>query len=329
MIRQPIVIVMVALGLAVTANTSRADINLDFVTVGNVGNAADDTGYGAVDYAYQIGQYEVTAGQYTTFLNAVAATDPYGLYNPEMSSHDYGCKIQQNGTSGNYTYSVAPDRANRPVNFVSWGDAARFINWMHNGQGNGSTENGAYDLNGATSTASLMIVMRNANATYWLPSEDEWYKAAYHKNDGVTGNYFDYPNGSDILPSNDLVSPDPGNNANFLLGTDDYTIGGPYYMTEVGEFENSVSPYGTFDQGGNVWEWTEAAPTDSARGLRGSSWIKGPEWLAASARGYNDPAGEYRGAGFRVARVPEPGSFTLMLCGVLAGCLWRYRKRKN
>ncbi len=137
--------VMVALLLAVTASVARADVfnmgsgltNLDFVTVGNAGNAADSTGYGAVDYAYAIGKYEVTAGQYTAFLNAVAATDTYGLYNTSMWTYRrrHGCKIQRSGSSGSYTYSVAADCANRPVNYVSFWDAARFVNWLHNGQG--------------------------------------------------------------------------------------------------------------------------------------------------------------------------------------------------
>ena len=60
-----------------------------FVPVGNPGNAADPaTGslYGDVNYEYSIGQYEITIGQYTEFLNAVAASDPYGLYNSSMAS---------------------------------------------------------------------------------------------------------------------------------------------------------------------------------------------------------------------------------------------------
>ena len=81
---------------------------------------------------------------------------------------------------------------------------------------------------------------RKANARYVLPTEDEWYKAAYHKNDGTTGNYFDYPTSSDVAPSNQLIDPDPGNNANF-----DTSV-----FRDVGAFENSASPYGTFDQGG-------------------------------------------------------------------------------
>ena len=61
------------------------------VTVGNPGNAADTrydaTGFGSVGYVYQIGKYEVTAGQYTEFLNAVAKADPNGLYNTAMGDH--------------------------------------------------------------------------------------------------------------------------------------------------------------------------------------------------------------------------------------------------
>lgn len=260
--------------------------SLDTVSVGNPGNAADiryaTPGYGSVGYSYHIGKYEVTAGQYCEFLNAVAKTDTYGLYNSAMWTSEYGCKIERQGTSGNYTYSVALDYANRPVNYVSWGDAARFANWLHNDQPTGgqdvsTTEDGAYTLNGAIMPAELQAVTRNANWKWAIPSADEWYKAAYHKNDGVTGNYWDYPTSSDSIPSNILGDPiDPGNNATYYdyygMGNGDYTIGGPYWRTEVGAHENSDSPYGTFDQGGNLWEWNEAALSGFMREVRGGSF---------------------------------------------------------
>ena len=102
-------------------------VTVDWVTVGNPGNADDihGDGYGGVDYVYQIGTYEVTAGQYTEFLNAVGATDTYGLYSTNMASWDYGCKIQRDGSSGSYTYSVAAERENRPVNLVDWYNTLR------------------------------------------------------------------------------------------------------------------------------------------------------------------------------------------------------------
>ena len=316
-----LVMAVLAIGSAAMA------VDIETVPVGNAGNAADSTGYGSMAYEYNIGKYEVTAGQYVAFLSSVAATDAYGLYNSSMWSNTYGCKIQRSGTSGSYTYGVASDYANRPVNYVSWGDSARFANWLHNdqptgAQGAGTTETGAYTLNGAMTDAELLVVSRNANWQWAITSEDEWYKAAYHKNDGVTGNYFDSPTSSDSVPSNDLITPDPGNNANFYQSG--YTIGSPYYRTEVGEFENSDSPYGTFDQGGNVWEWNEAILYGSYRGLRGGAFYDGDYTLLASYRDIYDPTDEISGVGFRVSEVPEPA--TICLLG-LGGLMLR-RKRK-
>ncbi len=160
-------------------------------TVANPGNAAEPSGEcipggygpccecGAVDYSCQIGKYEVTAGQYTRFLNAAAATDTYGRYSMEMTDPWCGCNVQRGGSPGTYSYSVAGDWAERPVNFVSWGDAARFCNWLHNGQpvgpqDLGTTEDGSYYLNGATSNAALMAVVREEDATWVIPVGLRW-----------------------------------------------------------------------------------------------------------------------------------------------------------
>ena len=332
------------LGLAailVVAGAGLADVTIETVPVGNPDNA-DDThgdGYGGVDYVYNIGMYEVTAGQYTEFLNAVAATDTYGLYNMDMDNDEYGCQITRNADSGSYTYdfgggtveapgSTASDWADRPVNYVSWGDAARFANWLHNGQPAGaqdmsSTEDGSYYLNGAATNEELLSVMREADATWVIPTEDEWYKAAYHKNDGVTGNYFDYPTSSDTAPSNDLVDPDPGNNANFYQDAtwpdpNGFTIGSPYYRTDRGEFEYSEGPYGTLDQGGNVWEWNETSPQAHWRGARGSSFNNDEPRLHAAYEGGDSPTCEFYDTGFRVSQVPEPAALSVLVLGGLA-----------
>jgi len=318
-----LVLVMVCVLLALNSGTQA--VTIDWVTVGNAGNIADTevmsdgtTGYGSVGYEYQIGKYEVTAGQYTEFLNAVAATDTYGLYNSDMWEEDpwgdFGCKIQQSGSSGSYTYSVAADWANRPVNYTSFYDSLRFANWLHNGQPTGpqdysTTENGAYDMSLGDS------VVRMLGALVWLTSEDEWYKAAYHKNDGVTGNYFDYPTSSDTVPGRDMDEvTNPGNNANYIIDTD-FLIGSPYYRTEVGEFELSDSPYGTFDMGGNVWEWNET-PIGFFRGVRGGSYFTDDYYLSSSTRIYA-PHNEFNNVGFRVASVPEPCSLVLLSIGGL------------
>ena len=144
------------------------------------GQRRDYTGYGSVADVFRV-RYEVTTNaQYAEFLNAVAATDTYGLYNTSMGS-GYG-GITRSGSSGSYTYSAIADWENMPVNYVSFWDALRFANWLHNGQPTGAqddstTEDGAYTLTPGHREQSRQ---RNAGARVFLPSEDEWYKAAYY-----------------------------------------------------------------------------------------------------------------------------------------------------
>jgi formylglycine-generating enzyme len=310
--------------------------SLQFVTVGDAGNAADAaTGslYGSVGYNYQIGKYDVTVGQYCQFLNAVATTDTYGLYNSHMATDYPTIGITQSGSAGSYSYSVTGaynQAANCPVFDVTWGDAARFCNWLSNGQptgaeGNGVTETGSYTLNGAITEAALMAVTRNVGATYVIPTENEWYKAAYYKGGGLNQGYWTYPTKSNTAPSN-VLSSTGTNNANFYNNrhTDPTN-----YLTPVGTFSASPGPYGTYDMGGDVWQWNETAVYSSRRGGRGGSCTAGlANILASSTRGYNDPTSEYSYNGFRVASVPEPGSLTLLFTGAIGILAYGWRRRR-
>jgi formylglycine-generating enzyme required for sulfatase activity len=232
---------------------AQATITMEMVAVGNPGNAPDVWGdnsrqNGAVAYNYSIGKYEVTAEQYTFFLDAVAKDDTNNLYSPSMSA---GCGIQRTGTAGDFSYSVSTTYANRPVTSITWGDALRFINWLNNGQPTGAqtastTEDGAYTLAGNGNAAlngtdaSVEKTPRNANAKYALPTYDEWYKAAYYdpnKGGPGVGGYWATATGSDTMDSS---------RANFDTGS----------TTNVGQY--APSPYGTYDQAGNAWEWIEA-----------------------------------------------------------------------
>ena len=333
--------VVAALGSVASA------LEIETVRVGNVGNAGELAGSGfgyyppericgAVDYTYNIGKYEVTAGQYTEFLNAVAATDTYGLYTPRMYGID-ACGIGRigNGTLGDpYRYRVEYAYVNRPVNVVSWGDAARFANWLHNGQPTGAqdlttTEDGAYYLNGATSNEDLLEVTRKADWKWAIPTEDEWYKAAYYN--PATSSYYDFPTSSNDPSGRDMTEEtNPGNNANYRDASDWDPIDPPYYTTVAGEFELSDSPYGTFDQGGNVREWNEAVIVVSFggpyRGLKGGdAYDRNVNATLAVNRGTGYPAGEVLGSGFRVSQVPEPATLSLLALGGLA-MLKRRRK---
>jgi sulfatase modifying factor 1 len=328
--------------------TEAAPITIDTLRVGNAGNLSElQSGYGAVGYDYLIGKYEVTNAQYAAFLNGV---DPSGantlrLYHQSMFFSALGGINFDAGANAGSKYTVKLGHGNNPVAFVSWYDAVRFANWLHNGQGAGDTENGAYTLGrlGAEANPLNERLTRNPGARWFLPSEDEWYKAAYHKNDGVTGNYWAYPTTtntepfSDQPPGND--APNPSNTANILKtdqianGYDDgyATTGtvsfdnGANYLTNVGAYPLSISPYGTLDQGGNLWEWNEAllsavnCPQCIYRGLRGSSWDEGAPKLRSDYQyGISPGIGDYGYIGFRVATIPEPNTLIIASTGFAA-----------
>ena len=312
--------------LALLTLPASAVVNIDYVTVGNAGNAADPaTGslYGAVAYAYKIGQYEVTNAQYTEFLNAVdsSGANANGIYNTNMGSNTRGGISFNAGAASGAKYTIRTSMGNKPVNYVSWYDAARFTNWLHNGQGSGSTETGAYTLSGNTG-----IITKNVSATVWLPSEDEWYKAAYYNGD--TASYSLYATQSNTAPTvaaagatGDITNPG-ANVANYNFGADWNSQNGN--VTTVGS-AGADSFYGTFDQGGNVWEWNDAVISGSSRGLRGGSWYDLDAYgLASWFRVDADPSLEDNLFGFRVASVPEP---TSLLLTMLAGSVVLVRRR--
>lgn len=288
-------VVAVVTGLALSSVT--AQITIPTLSIGNPGNAADWTGFGAVAYTYNIGTTEVTNAQYVAFLNAKAASDPSGLYNTNMAGSFGG--ISRSGLAGSYTYGTIPGRENNPVNFVSFWDAARFANWLHNGQGSGDTETGAYTLTADTITSNT--VARNAGAQWAVASEDEWYKAAYHQpasRGGDSDNYWRYPTSSNAVTTAE---------ANIFGNGIDNTV-------PVGSY--SANYYGTFDQGGNVWEWNDTAIQGLYRGLRGGSFVLYFDFgLQADNRTFAPAETELLYTGFRVSQVPGPSAVVLLAIG--------------
>ena len=297
---------LAATAALITSASAVVTTTMDWVTVGNPGNAADTTTYGAVAYAYQIGKYEVTNAQYGAFLNAKGQSNSNGIYNSSMST--YG--ITQSGSSSSFIYSVTSGFEQKPVVYVSWYDAARFANWMMNGQANGDMETGAYTLTGNTET-----ILKNSGASVWLPSEDEWYKAAYY-NATPTPSYSLYPNGQNTIGTADANYNNSGGST-----------------TNVGTYSGDPSSYGTNDQGGNVWEWNDAVISGSSRGLRGGSFHSSDSSLLPSYRENGVPTFENNNLGFRVASssiaaVPEPSGL-LTTAALVASSLLLRRRSKN
>ena len=351
---QRLLVLLAALVLA-QGSIAQSDVSFEWVTVGNPGNPNDPlTGVwtgeettptrGAVPYVYSISKYETTIGQYTAFLNAVAKSDPHGLYNPDLGKLEMIRGIFRSGTGGNYVYYVKNasgglTSSNLPITFVTYLNVVRFVNWLHNGQGNGSTETGAYTISEgqitrASSSGGVLTVttaqphilnvgdwvsvssagspqsyfdgnfvvtartdttfsylsggedypeqeragsMTGVSAThkqdarYWIPTENEWYKAAYYdpSPEGPAVHYWKFPWRSDQYNGD--------RPANFFNGT--YTVSGRpkidryfTYLTDVRDFSATPSYYGTLNQAGNVEEWTEGDVFSRGPHFRGGHW---------------------------------------------------------
>lgn len=311
-------------------------VAIEMVPVGNAGNAPDqdfgDGGpFGAVSYDYRIGKCDVTNNQYVEFLNAKdpSGANPLGLYNLSMSDATYGGINYDPGKSDGGKYSIVSSNGNHPVNYVTWYDAIRFANWLNNGGlSTSDTENGSYTLLHEGSPSPTPIpsnadsITRTATAHVVLPSENEWYKAAYY-NPG-TSSYFKYPTSSDNPPT--AASPNAlPNSANY-----DQQSGGPDNLTDVGAYSGTTSPYGAYDMGGNVWQWSEGFVDSNGpnRVYRGGSLYVIPYYLQSSTRYDTFPHNEGYSLGFRVALVPEPSTLALGPLGFAAVAVAARRKRR-
>jgi formylglycine-generating enzyme required for sulfatase activity len=309
---------------------------IQWVTVGDPGNTADGSGYGAVATSFQIMKYEFTNQLYTEFLNSVDqhGTNPYSVYSASMGSSARGGISFTSGAASGSKYAVRSNMGDKPVNFVSWFDAARVSNWYQNGAtSSSSTETGAYTLNGATTGNAPAV---NPGATFYIPTEDQWYKAAYYQGGGTNAGYWDYATQSDTAPT--AVTADStgigsagstGNFANYNRVADWNSQNGN--VTTVGT-NGGASAYGAFDMSGNLYEWNDlTGAAGSSRGFRGGNWLDGASFLSSSGRSTGAPSFELHNGGFRLASpvaVPEPSTWVMGLAGIACAGWGAYRRRK-
>ncbi|NBR46874.1 MAG: PEP-CTERM sorting domain-containing protein, partial [Verrucomicrobia bacterium] len=265
-----------------------------------VGNTA-----GAVAYTYGIGKYEVSR----SMIEKANTAGTLGITLQDMFSY---------GGNG----------ANRPATGINWYEAAVFVNWLNTSSGGTAAYKfdggGNFQLWSPGDTGyDANNLFRNSLARYWLPSRDEWYKAAYGNSDGTWNNY---TTGNNTAPTSTAGGTDPGT-----------TVFGLNFNSGPADIDNAggLSAFGTMAQGGNVFEWTESAADgvnsseSENRGKQGGAYYTGDGDLAAPSFrfGVDSPSSDFI-IGLRVATVPEPSALSLMAIGC-AGLVAFHRRRTS
>lgn len=297
---------------------------IDFVSVGNAGNGNDAGGgggsysapYGAVGYNFRMAVTEVPQ-DWITKATALGMT---------------------NVTAGSWA-------GTRPAASMNWYEAAGFVNWLNTSTGHQAAYNLTFSGGWTMSLWSAgdawdndpgagtnLNAYRHKNARYFLPSENEWYKSAYHQNDGATANYFDFATGSNVAPVAVAGGTATGT---AVYGQPGYALSGaPVAVGDAG----GLSAYGTRGQNGNVWEWMEGAAdgvnnsTTENRVSRGGNFFNTSTQLRPDQGriGVLGPTSTNNDTGFRIASiepVPEPGSAATGIALLGIGLARRRRAR--
>lgn len=281
--------------------TGANQFTIDFVPIS--GSTNPDRGYGIVNHDYRMGTYEITNDQWDKFkaINGTVMGTPSSAY--DQTSSFTGMNV--------------------PTNCVSWYEAAQFVNWLNTSTGHQA----AYKFTGTQGTANYTFAnwstaeatggtnfYRHKDAFYYLPTEDEWIKAAYW-NGSILQTYATTP-GVSLFQGN-------GSNGGWNYWDEDNGPDGPSegpWNVRTGSQELN----GTYDMMGNIWEWIESPyysgdyGSDSEREMRGGSYLNSSDSPASSNRVIGNPDCEGWYVGFRVASVPEPATLSLIALGGFA-----------
>ena len=267
-----------------TFGSGENEFTIDFVDISADTNPKN--GFGIVDYDYRIGVYEITNSQWDKFVAAYGVVTGYPAEAYDQDSNSGG--------------------ADMPVNRISWYEAAQFVNYLNTSSG----YQAAYNFTGTQGTTEYTFatwgveqafsstnLYRHKDAHYFLPSEDEWVKAAYW-------------NGEKLQTYATIDGEEPIDGVDTTYNSGRWVVG-----------SGSEELNGTFDMMGNANEWTEnpfaaSYETDSYRTIRGGAYNSGTiNDVSSNYRVAFDPINEYSSVGFRVAAVPEPSSLLVLLFG--------------
>jgi len=280
-------VVLVANGaMADTFGTGDNVFNIDFVPISGATNPSSGIPAGSgftftgVSHDYRMGTYEITNDQWNRFKN------------------NLGVPVTGNPSTA-YDNSSSSTGASVPTNYVSWYEAAQFVNWLNTSTGHQA----AYNFTGTQGTSDYTLatwspgLYRNENAMYFLPNEDEWVKAAYWNGTSLQT----YASIGDVTPTQ----------AGWNYGqTGTHT--GPW---AVGSGSQELND--TYDMMGNVSEWSETWLFSVGYDRyvdRGGAYNSALSVLASSTRPSLTPEIEGVSVGFRVASVPEPISMVMLGC---------------
>ncbi|GJQ29120.1 MAG: hypothetical protein HBSAPP03_10040 [Phycisphaerae bacterium] len=311
------------LALPVAALAQPDPSGIDFVTIRAPGNAAWDgtgvdepdpraIGRGSVGYEYRMGRYEVTTSQWVEFFNA--AYDRADAPLPHLFPPGFwGAAGTTPNNPGRQRWMVPSGNEMRPVGDISWRMAAMYCNWLHNGKSSDRAAflSGAYDVStfGYTGPGGDIFTdqsARSPGATYFIPTWDEWLKAAHYdpnKYGPNMGGWWNYSDSSNTAPVGGLP-PSMGGTGEANYG---YSAGA--FTVPLGAY-NVTSPWGLYDVAGATSEWTETIRTlpvgQRFRVADGSYWGSAPGFSLADRvdlAGAEYPSIPVYEFGFRVASV--------------------------
>jgi formylglycine-generating enzyme required for sulfatase activity len=354
-------------GLVALAAPARAqsfidpNSGIDFVTVGAVNNPAWTGGgiynnnHGSVGYVYNIGKFEVTTAQWAEFMNAAFDRPANDRITNVIQPFGWGAVSTAPNTPGGRRWTVPAGNEMIPTGGISWRTAAIYCNWLHNGMGTNREAflSGAYNVStfgaGPTGGGFTDQITRSPGARYWIPSIDEWMKAAHYdpnrpNADGTTGGWWLFSNSSDspvpygppgqTVRTSGRPGPDPNGplaQANSGWRSFDFPGFDPFNIP-LGAYE-VTTPWGMYDAAGAMAEWTEGifqfgTSLPEERLLDGSvrNFFTGSADRVSAMSAGGDPAFDSVDFGLRIASsIPSPGVGSLGMC-VLA---WSLRRKRS